>query len=123
MLIYRTLAEVTAAGISDLSLAESAEHSSEQIGGSTHLADVFERRTYRPYVARVNEHGVGRNKAHLCAHRAKNIKCERDVADVGNVAYGADAVDGDRSENDGERRVFHSAYFNFSVKRLSATDH
>ena len=115
MLIDRSRSEITAARITHLRLTEASEHSAEKISGRAHLADVFVRGAFSYYISGIYHHGVGIDKAYLCAYAPQGIQGKRDIADIGNVADSADISRCDSTENNGQGRVFHSAYIDLTV--------
>ena len=114
--------EITSAGVAHLSLAKSAEHSAEQIYRASHLADVFERRALHLNAPRVYNSRRGVYESDVCAYHLKRFKRERNVAYVREIFDSTHVVCGDSAKDDGEGRVFHSAYIYVAVKRLSAAN-
>ena len=120
MLVYRTDAEVAAAGHGGLRGAEAAEHCADKIVRSSYLAHEVIRRVAVMDVRAVYFYGGFIYKADFRAEVGQDRQKHIRVAYLGEVLYTAHAVNHQSRRDYRDRRILRSAYLNFAVQRAAA---
>ena len=119
MLVYGPSAQVAAAGQGDLRPAEPAEQRAHQIVAGANLPGQLIGDLTVADMRAVHLQGGAVDHAHIGAQLAKDLKDQRDVADLRNVFDAADAIHQQSGGNDGHRGVFRSADVDGSVEGIS----
>ena len=116
-------AEVAAARRGHLGAAETSQKRTDEIIGGADFPRQLVGHFSVADMGAVHVHRGPVHRAHVGAQLLQDGQNQGHIADLGNIFNTADAVHQKRGRDNSHRRVFCSADFNFTVKRLPTADH